>query len=126
MTNPLCLTLDEITISKRTLKMQKLRYKSLAVDEKYFCKNVPALTEMQRIFFPHSHLTKLAVALAHSFFEHDRNGEPVFLVLFDFRAVISGVGFVSCGQSYISSSTIKFVYILWIKALPYSGFYNRL
>ena len=32
--------------------MQKQRYKSLAVDKIYFCKNVPALTEMQGIFFP--------------------------------------------------------------------------
>ena len=75
---------------------------------------MPALTEMQRIFFPHPYLTKLTVALAHCFLEHDRDGEPVFLVLLYFRAVISGVGFVSCGQSYIPSSTIKFVYILWI------------
>ena len=58
---------------------------------------MPALTEMQRIFFPHSFLTKLAIALAHSFFEHDRDGEPVFLVLFDFRAVISGVGCCTVG-----------------------------
>jgi len=58
---------------------------------------------MQRIFFPHSFLTKLTVALAHSFFEHDRNGEPVFLVLLDFRAVISGVGFVSCGSTHFAN-----------------------
>ena len=62
---------------------------------------------MQEVFFPHSYLTKLTVALAHSFFEHDRNGEPVFLVLLDFGAVISGVGFVSYSQSYISPNTIK-------------------
>ena len=57
------------------------------------------LTEMQEVFFPHSYLTKLTVALAHSFFEHDRDGEPVFLVLLDFGAVISSVGFVSCGST---------------------------
>ena len=83
--------------------MQKLRYKSLAVDKKYFCKNVPALTEMQRIFFPHPYLTKLTVALAHCFLEHDRDGEPVFLVLLYFRAVISGVGFVSCGSTHFAN-----------------------
>ena len=59
---------------------------------------------MQRIFFPHSHLTKFAVALAHSFFFlHNRNGEPVFLVLLYFRAVISGVGFVSCGSTHFAN-----------------------
>ena len=30
-----------------------------------------------------------------SFLDHDWNGDPVFLVLLDFGAVISGVGFVS-------------------------------
>ena len=71
------------------------------VDEIFFCKNVQALTEMQGIFFLHSYLTKLTVALAHSFFEHNRDGEPVFLVLLNFRAVISGVGFVSCAVKVI-------------------------
>ena len=33
--------------------------------------------------------------LGHSFLINDRNGKPVFLVLLDFGAVISGVGFVS-------------------------------
>ena len=75
--------------------MHKQRYQSLSVDHIFFCENVQVLTEMQGIFFLHSYLTKLTVALAHSFFEHDRNGEPVFLVLLDFGAVISGVGFVS-------------------------------
>jgi len=59
--------------------------------------------EMQGIFFLHSYLTKLTVALAHSFFEHDRNGEPVFLVLLDFGAVITGVGFVSCGSTHFAN-----------------------
>jgi len=54
-------------------------------------------------FFPHSYLTKLTVALAHSFLEHDRDGEPVFLVLLDFGAVISGVGFVSCGSTHFAN-----------------------
>ena len=67
--------------------------------------------------FSSSKLNRIArprTFLVYSFLEHHRNGEPVFLVLLDFGAVISGVGFVSCGQSYISSSTIKVVYILWI------------
>ena len=33
--------------------------------------------------------------LGHSFLEDDWNGEPIFLVLFKFGAIISGVGFVS-------------------------------
>jgi len=58
---------------------------------------------MQEVFFPHSYLTKLTVALAHSFFEHNRDGESVFLVLLDFWAVISGVGFVSCGSTHFAN-----------------------
>ena len=34
------------------LRCKNYEYKSLAVVKIYFCKNVPALTEMQRIFFP--------------------------------------------------------------------------
>ena len=34
---------------------------------------------------------------------NDRNGKPVFLVLLDFGAVISGVGFVSCGSTHFAN-----------------------